>query len=158
MNLNEVFAACLFIPVLMATGLSDLRYMKIPNSYSLIGIAIFLLMIPILGFEIALVRMAVGGIAFLFCFALFAAGWLGGGDAKILPVTFLFVPYSILPTYLFSFAACMIVGMIAIWSTRRRYACQEAEWVSMRPTADFPMGISIAGSLPLALLLGATIT
>ena len=158
MELNEFLVACSFMPVLLATACSDIRYMKIPNSYSLFALTLFLLSVPLLGLETAATRAAVAGVAFIICFGLFAAGWFGGGDAKILPATFLFVPYSILPIYLFSFSACMALGMIAMWGARRVYMSEGAAWVSMRPGAAFPMGISIAGSLPAALFIGEIVT
>lgn len=150
---NEFLVACTFLPVLLATALTDLRYMKIPNYLSFIGLGLFLLAVPFLGLEAALIRSSVCAVAFLMCFGLFAIGWLGGGDAKILPVTLLFVPLSILPVYLISFALCMLVGMICIWGVRQRYAHENAIWVSMKPNALFPMGISIAASLPVSLYI-----
>ena len=150
-GLNEFLVACAFLPVLLATGLSDLRYMKIPNYLSFIGLGLFIATIPFLGIDVALARVVVGAVTFVLCFGLFAFGWLGGGDAKILPVTLLFVPISILPVYLLSFAACMILGMVGIWGARQVYAHDDAIWVSMKPDALFPMGISIAASLPLCM-------
>lgn len=146
----ELVVALIFLPVLMATGYSDLRNMRIPNMLSLIGLTIFACSLPFIGLDEWLMRAAVGASCFAICFALFAVGWLGGGDAKILPVTILFVPVRFLEVFMFSFAVAMLMGMLVIWCARRRYSHPRSLWVSMQPGAAFPMGISIATALPLA--------
>jgi prepilin peptidase CpaA len=116
---------------------------------------LFVICLPVLGLNEWLARSALGAAAFAICFGLFAIGWLGGGDAKILPVTMLFVPISHLPLYLFAFSGCMLLGMIGIWLARQQFAHPQTTWVSMRPGAAFPMGISIAASLPATIALTA---
>lgn len=143
----------LIVPVLMATAWSDLRRMLIPNSFSLIGLGLFLASFPLLGLETWLVHLAVGATAFAICFGLFVAGWFGGGDAKMLPVSMLFVPFGILPLYMYAFAASMLLGMSAIWAVRQRLARPDADWISMQTGAAFPMGIAIATALPLTFLI-----
>ena len=146
-----LFAACAFLPILLATAIFDLREMRIPNWLSWAGIAVFLACMPILGPDEWFSRSLVGITAFVICFGLFVVGWLGGGDAKILPVTMLYVPLSHIELFLFSFSASMILGMLAIWTARLKYSNPSAKWVSMKPGAAFPMGISIAASLPIAI-------
>jgi prepilin peptidase CpaA len=153
MSSVDFWIASAFLPILLATAFFDLREMRIPNSLSWAGLAVFALGLPFLGFDEGLSRCLVGLMAFGICFGLFAAGWLGGGDAKIFPVTILFVPPDHLPMFLFSFSAAMIAGMVAIWCVRQRLSHPEAVWVSMKPGAAFPMGISIATSLPLVLII-----
>ncbi len=148
----ELWVAYTFLPILAVTAFFDLREMRIPNWLSWQGLALFAFCLPILGIDVWGVRALVGACAFAVCFGLYAMGWLGGGDAKIFPVTMLFVPISVLPLYMFSFSAAMCAGMIGIWCARSVYASPDSNWVSMKPGAAFPMGISIAGSLPLALL------
>ena len=148
----EFWIALAFLPILGATALYDLRQMRIPNFLSLAGLFLFVLCLRVLGVEAWLLRAATGFFVFILCFGLFAAGWLGGGDAKILPVTVLFVPLGHIELYMLSFSASMVLGMIGIWLVRQRLSHPEARWVSMQPGAAFPMGISIAASLPLALV------
>ena len=155
---TSLYVALAFLPILMTTAIFDLREMRIPNWLSWAGLAIFTATLPVLGLEEWFLRAAVGAIAFAFCFGLFAIGWLGGGDAKILPVTLLFVPLNILSVYMFAFSAAMLIGMVAIWVARRRFSHENALWVSMKPGAAFPMGISIAASLPLALAVCLLVT
>lgn len=145
----EAWVALAFLPILAATAVCDLRHMRIPNRLSWVGVALFVASLPVLGADVWSLRVLAGAAAFAICFGLFAVGWLGGGDAKILPVTFLFVPTGLLPVYLFSFSAAMVLGMVGIWLARQRLSRPDASWVSMQPGAAFPMGISIAASLPM---------
>ncbi len=149
----EYWMASAFLPILLATALFDLREMRIPNALSWAGLALFAFWLPFLGFEDGYYRVLAGLIAFGVCFGLFVAGWLGGGDAKIFPVTALFVPIDHMPAFLFSFAVAMVLGMVSIWCVRQRVSHPHARWVSMKPGAAFPMGISIAASLPLVLIV-----
>lgn len=142
-----------FLPVLIAAGYLDLRDMRIPNTLSLIGLAMFVVSLPFLGFQEWMLRASVGVAVFFICFGFFAAGWFGGGDAKILPVTTLFVPAAYLQTFMLSFATAMTLGMIGIWLVRLQFSHSQASWVSMQPGAGFPMGISIAASLPFTALI-----
>lgn len=153
MSSVEYWMAGAFLPILLATALFDLREMRIPNALSWAGLALFAFYLPFVGFEDGLSRILAGLIAFGICFGLFAAGWLGGGDAKIFPVTVLFVPVGHLPAFLFSFSVAMVLGMVSIWCVRQRLSHPQAPWVSMKPGAAFPMGISIAASLPLVLIV-----
>ena len=148
----EFWIAAAFIPVLIATGMSDLRQMRIPNRLSWTGLAIFVLCFPLLGPEEWAFRSLAGLSALMVCFGLFAAGWLGGGDAKIFPVTILFIPLGHLAIYMFAFSAAMIVGMVGIWIARQFFSRPDSVWVSMQPGKAFPMGISIAMSLPFFLV------
>lgn len=83
-----VTAAILVIfPLCMAmAACSDLLTMTIPNRLSVILIASFLAVAPFAGLSLqdVLMHLAGGGIVFAVCFALFAFGIMGGGDAKIL--------------------------------------------------------------------------
>lgn len=155
---TDLYVALTILPVLLLTAMFDLRQMRIPNWLSWTGLAIFAATLPVQGFEAWALSALVGAAAFAVCFALFAVGWLGGGDAKILPVTMLFVPFNQLALYMFAFSVAMIVGMVGIWVVRQFLAHENAAWVSMKPGAAFPMGISIAASLPLALAAALIIT
>lgn len=76
-----VFAA----PLLMA-AYTDFWSMKIPNLVSLAMAAGFFLTLPLTwqGFPAFGEHMMMGTIFFLAGFGMFAFGWLGGGDAKLM--------------------------------------------------------------------------
>lgn len=154
----EFWIVLAFLPILGATALYDLRQMRIPNFLSLAGLALFALCLPVLGFDDWMWRALTGFFTFVLCFGLFAAGWLGGGDAKILPVTVLFVPFGHIEVYMLSFSVSMILGMVGIWLVRQKLSHPDAQWVSMQPGAAFPMGISIAASLPIAIIAAQYVT
>lgn len=80
-------AILLIFPLCMAmAAFSDLLTMTIPNRISLVLLASFLALAPFtgLGIQDILTHLAAGGTVFAACFALFALGIMGGGDAKIL--------------------------------------------------------------------------
>lgn len=80
-------AILLIFPLCMAMAASsDLLTMTIPNRVSLLLLGSFLAIAPFTGMGLHdfLVHLAGGGTVFAVCFALFAFGIMGGGDAKIL--------------------------------------------------------------------------
>ena len=79
--LLAIFPFCLAM-----AAINDLFSMTIPNRISLILIAGFAVAAPVAGLplqEIGL-HLAAAGAVFAVCLALFAAGVMGGGDAKLL--------------------------------------------------------------------------
>ena len=110
----------------------------------LIGFILFLVSSPFLDFQETMARARDGAICFGFCILLFAIGWLGGGDAKMLPVVFLFMPGPWVISYMFVFAASLVIGMILIWGARSIFGRADSTWISLHPGAAFPMGISMA--------------
>ncbi len=159
---EQLYPLYAFLPLLAATAFCDLRYMKIPNMLSLVGLGIFVMSAATyLPFEIAMERAISGAVSFAICFVLFMVRAFGGGDAKILPVLFLFIPIPMLPIYLLGFSAAMIVGMVGIFLVRQLVNREAATWVSLKPGAGFPMGISIALSgflLPVSLALFTSVS
>lgn len=75
-------------PQLMA-ALNDANAMKIPNRIPLIVLGAYFLMVPFtwVGLPIFLEHMTVGVVVFALGFAMFAFGWMGGGDSKLLAAT-----------------------------------------------------------------------
>jgi prepilin peptidase CpaA len=86
-----VTAAILVIfPLCMAmTACSDLLTMTIPNRLSIVLMASFIAIAPFTGISLHdfALHLGAGGAVFAACFALFAFGIMGGGDAKILTVS-----------------------------------------------------------------------
>ena len=136
----------LLCPVLVAVAWNDLSRMKIPNYLVICGLALFVLSLPFLDVDEAVARGIAGGICLAICLALFGLRWLGGGDAKMLPVAFLFIPSAWVTSYMFGFAFSLLIGMVLIWTARAVFGRADADWISLRPGSAFPMGISIAMS------------
>jgi prepilin peptidase CpaA len=76
----------LIFPALMAyAAASDLLTMTIPNKLTLLvgaGFAVFALATGLSGTAIFL-HLCAGALVLAACFAMFALGWMGGGDAKL---------------------------------------------------------------------------
>lgn len=73
------------VPLILA-GYTDFWSMKIPNKVSLAMAAGFIVTLPLTwqGLPVFGEHLMMGTIFFLAGFAMFAFGWLGGGDAKLM--------------------------------------------------------------------------
>lgn len=103
------FALFLIFPAAMAfAGAMDLFTMTIPNRVSLFLIAAFVVAFSVAAFGWTMLASHVGAGALMLVIGIlmFAKGWLGGGDAKILAVASLWFGLEKLPEYLL---------MVSIW-------------------------------------------
>jgi prepilin peptidase CpaA len=96
--------ALLFVfPAAMAyAAASDLVTMTISNRLCLVLLAAFAVCAAALGLGWAQIgwHLASGGLVLVICFGMFAAGWIGGGDAKLAAVTALWFGFDQLMPYL----------------------------------------------------------
>lgn len=142
-------------PLLFAVALSDLRRLRIPNSYCLAAVALFVAAaVAGLAPDYAL-RIAVAAAALVVGFAAYCLRLFGGGDVKFMATLLLFVPVETLSLYAFVFSAAMLAGIAAFLSFKRLPAAVALNWQSMAPGRQLPMGVPIAlsGLLhPLAVL------
>ncbi|PZN99158.1 MAG: peptidase [Hyphomicrobiales bacterium] len=96
--------ALLFVfPAAMAyAAASDLVSMTISNRLCLLLLATFVVCAAMLGLGWAEFgwHLAAGGLVLAICFGMFAAGWIGGGDAKLAAVTALWFGFDQLMPYL----------------------------------------------------------
>lgn len=88
-------------PQLMA-ALNDANAMKIPNRIPLIVLAAYFVMVPFTwaGVPVFLEHLTVGVVMFAIGFAMFAFGWMGGGDSKLLAATAFWFTLSDAVTYM----------------------------------------------------------
>lgn len=88
------------IPQFMA-ALNDANAMKIPNRIPLIALFSFFLVIPFTwaGLPVFFEHLSVGLVMFVAGFAMFAFGWMGGGDSKLLASTAIWFTWSDIFTY-----------------------------------------------------------
>jgi len=140
----QLLPIILLLPVMLAVGFCDFRYMKIPNILSILGIIIFigtafLLPIPEIGLRIlaSIIAMVVG-------FILFALRMFGGGDIKIFSVLMLFIPSQTMALFGLVFSISILFGIGLIMTLRIAPGAQESRWVSLKERVKFPMGISIS--------------
>ena len=142
----------LVFPAAMAfAGSMDLLTMTIPNRISLALIAGFIIAGPVTGMSMEQFGWHLGaGLSVLACtIAMFALGWMGGGDAKLLAAAALWVGFENLP--LFFGMVGLLGGLLAIIVLGYRYlplaALPIPDWAARLHKAGggIPYGIAIAG-------------
>ncbi|HEY8384446.1 MAG TPA: prepilin peptidase [Microvirga sp.] len=92
----------LFPALLIAAGISDLMTMTIPNRISIFLVAAFALTAVAAGLPMQQVLLAIGAgmLVLAVGFALFALGWIGGGDVKLAAATVIWVGWDLTLDYL----------------------------------------------------------
>ena len=131
-----------FAPVLVFAAVSDLRRLRIPNWCALAAIAIFAVSLPSL--PDWPLRLAAGAVVLVIGMALWARGFFGGGDVKILAGLALLIPSAHWSIFLFTLAACLAIGMAAILALRSRRPDAPTGWAVIDAEDDVPMGFPIA--------------
>lgn len=125
--------------LLLAAAVVDLKKREIPH---IVVIAIGLLAIPFwwtsglsLWPEIA-IQLALGAAVLAVFTIMFAFGWMGGGDVKLLAVLALWLPWQALVTMLIimSLAGAVVTVATLIWSRMRDPSA----------TPEVPYGVAIA--------------
>ena len=156
------------VPFLLAyAAASDLLTMTIPNRISLALVAAFAVFAAVgLGWHDALVHAGVGLSVLAATFAMFALGWIGGGDAKLAAATALWLGLDGLGDYLLLAGiagGALTLGLLAA----RRYPlpgfAQSWTWALRLHDhrTGVPYGIALAASalvvLPHSSLWGAAL-
>jgi prepilin peptidase CpaA len=142
---------------MIMAAIKDAAIMKIPNWISLLTIALFFIMMPFAwtGFPAFGEHLLVGLVVFAAGFAMFALGWLGGGDAKLMAATSLWWVWSDLIMYIFYTG--VIGGVLALLMlVGRKYA---PVWLStsswgyglFKEEKKMPYGLALAGGALLTL-------
>lgn len=137
------------LPLLMA-AVRDASTMTIPNWISLALIGGFVLVQPLTFTGLADIgtHLAVGGVFFAAGFAMFAFGWLGGGDAKLMAATALWFTWPDAVQYIVwttVFGAALAIFLLA----GRRYIpvrVLTAPWAysMFQDEKKMPYGIALA--------------
>lgn len=91
---------CAVFAALLLAAYEDLRFMRIRNTIALAVALLFVPMAFLLPLNELLAHLTAGGIVFAICIALFFAGLLGGGDAKLLGAVALWPDLHELPAFL----------------------------------------------------------
>ncbi len=133
-------------------GSMDMLTMTIPNRVSLILIAAFLIAAPVTGMTMEQFgwHLASFGLILSCTIAMFALGWMGGGDAKLIAVGALWVGFETLPLFLTNIAvfggllAVFILGFRAIPIT----GLPLPNWAHRlhQSGGGIPYGLAIAGA------------
>ena len=147
-------AACLtvFPALLIVAAFTDAVSFTIPNRVSLLLAATFVPAALSVGQPIGEIGMsfAVGGGALVVAIGMFAAGWIGGGDAKLLAASALWLGLPGAPTFLMFTAlsggalALLLMNARSPWF--RAYFASGPGWLARlaTPDAGVPYGVAIA--------------
>jgi prepilin peptidase CpaA len=147
-----VHAIAFIFPLLLAfAACSDLLTMRISNMLVAAVIAGFIVVALIVGMSPALIGMhlAAGALVLAITFALFALGWIGGGDAKLAAGIAMWVGFEFMLPFLLY--ASVLGGVLTfILLIGRRYALPGpllgVGWIQRlhHPKTGVPYGIALA--------------
>lgn len=140
----EILPLSLIVPVLLIAAVSDLRYLRIPNTLSIAALVLFAGCSFLLPFNEVLARLVAAGVVFAIGFLLFAFRMMGGGDVKLLSALMLFIPSSSLILFGNIFSISMLIGILVVVGLKKLPLGPAKNWASVQQSNTFPMGISIA--------------
>lgn len=156
------FAIAAMLPLMLLTAWYDLKHLRIPNWLPLAVLAVFLVAgLWALPLETFLWRLGAGAGVLAAGFALFAAGLVGGGDAKMAAALAPFVAGEDVPALLLLYAvvtlALLLVLRLAMQLARHRATGWRAIDQYARPARErvFPMGLIFAITIAIYLLAEA---
>lgn len=138
--------------LLIVAALSDVTSYRIRNWISLAMIAGFVLAAPVMGLPLGVIgqHVGVGAAALVVGVAMFALGWIGGGDAKVFAAAALWLGWPAVMTY--AVATCMAGGALATGLLMLRsgylrpYMVSGPAWMHRlaEPGENVPYGVAIA--------------
>ena len=153
------FAIAAMLPLMLLTGWYDLKHLRIPNRLALAVLAVFLVAgLWGLPFETFLWRLCAGAAVLAAGFALFAAGLIGGGDAKMATALAPFVAGEDVPGLLLLYALVTLALLLALRLAMQFARHRETGWRAVdqyaRPARErvFPMGLIFAITITVYLL------
>jgi len=144
--------ALVIFPLLMAfAGFSDLFTMRISNKLVVALIVAFFALALFVGLPLSEIGMhlACAALVLVFAFAFFAFGWIGGGDAKLIAATTLWVGLGTMLPYLI-YASLLGGALTLILLAVRRYPLPEQlrsiKWLDRLHDSKtgVPYGIALA--------------
>lgn len=146
--------ALFIFPVLMAyAASSDLLTMRIANWLVIVVAVSYLALALIVQLSWSEIGMAAAAAAIVLAiaFAFFAFGWIGGGDAKLVAATTLWVGFGLMLQYLI-YAALLGGALTLLILAFRRYPLPEflrkQVWIDRlhNPKSGVPYGITLAAA------------
>ncbi|MDV7269942.1 prepilin peptidase [Thioclava sp. A2] len=139
----DLLLLALVLPLVVAAALSDLRRLKIPNSYVLVAVVIFLGVAPVLlTLDDLGARVLGAGIALAIGFVLFGLRLFGGGDVKMMAALMLFVPVGASALFMQMFSLALLVTAGGMLFVQR--AGGHPDWASVQARGKMPVGVPMA--------------
>lgn len=146
----------LLAPILVAVAYFDVRFMRIPNGFAVVALVLFVLTVPLIGWEEGQRRLFAAAVVFALGVCVYLLRLIGAGDVKMIAALVLFVPSQSYVIFGATFAAVLLLGILFFVVLRQTPKIQALDLASMKEPGTFPMGVAIAGSgLSLPLLLAA---
>ena len=148
-----LLASISFFVAVAWAGASDLLTMKIRNALVLFLIGAYVTLAPFAGWTAAEIgtSAAVAGVVLVCTFACFAAGWIGGGDAKLASVIVLWLGSEYATTYLL--CAGLMGGVLTLALLRFRMMmlpafCLQVSWITRLHDkgTGVPYGVALASA------------
>jgi len=129
--------------VLVLVIYNDLRRMRIPNTLSVILLAIFpFFALDFESWNSVFLQIGFSALIFVLGFVAFALRAMGGGDVKVLAALALFVPLGHLPLVMVTFSVCLFLGVAFVLCSRKLVNNPERKWAFLS-TKRFPLGLPI---------------
>lgn len=149
-----MFVFLFIFPALMAfAAFSDLFTMKISNRLVLITTASFLVIALLAGLSLEQFgwHLLAGALVLAITFGMFAAGWIGGGDAKMAAAIALWLGFAQLLPFLlyasvFGGALTLLILIARRWMLPARLTA--VEWIARlhNPQTGIPYGVALAAA------------
>jgi len=140
-----------FSSAMVFAAVWDLTTMTIPNCLTLALAAGFVLVLPFSGLGLAQIglHIAAGAVMLLVGMACFGFGWIGGGDAKLVAATALWIGWSDLLVYLLMasvFGGALTLLILYFRSLPLPLALGRQAWVARLhdQKAGIPYGLALA--------------
>lgn len=149
-----MYAAYIIFPLIMLiAAVSDLMTMKISNYLSAGLLLAFLVMAFLTKMPLQIFMWSLGcGLMMLFItFGMFAVGWVGGGDAKLVSATAIWMGWSLLMPYLLVasvFGGILTILLLMFRRFRLPGFLANREWALRlhKPRGGIPYGVALAAS------------
>ncbi|MEM1101037.1 MAG: prepilin peptidase [Pseudomonadota bacterium] len=155
------FAALVFlvmaVPVWLYMAWDDMAKLKIRNGLVLFVFAVFVVLGPLLlPLDVYLWQLVQAAIVFVAILVLYAAGTMGGGDAKFIAVSSPYFMREDTTLIIVLFTACAIAAIVT-HRLARRLGAQKAvpDWASWTSGKRFQLGFALGGVLSIYLALAA---
>lgn len=127
--------------------------MKIRNAVVVFLAAAYAALAPLTGMGLAEIGESAGfaALVLLCMFALFSAGWIGGGDAKLIAVVALWLGAGNAGLFLLwvaAFGGLLTVAILQLRSVRLPAPCLSVTWIARlrAPKSGIPYGAAIASA------------
>lgn len=149
--MTDLLILVLFPTLVLAAAIGDVLTMRIPNWLNAATALSVVPMAVLAGMPLDVVQwhLLAGVVMLLFGFALFARGYIGGGDAKLMAAAGLWVGWSaLLPFVLVTTLAGGALAIIyKLWQlVRTEHVVRDFAWLrkAIRADLELPYGIAIA--------------